>query len=108
MRDDILDAGPLAPASPGEVRAFEAGGQHIAVAHVDGNWYAFADACTHHDCPLADGQLEGVTIECDCHGSRFDVRTGAVVRGPATEPIRTYPVTIRAGRVVVDLDAAPR
>jgi nitrite reductase/ring-hydroxylating ferredoxin subunit len=29
---------------------------------------------------------------CQCHGSRFDITTGAVVRGPATEPLRRHEV----------------
>ena len=98
-----VDGGPAEPRAEGEVRAFLAGDIHLAVASVKGAWLAFADSCTHHACPLADGSLQGSTIECDCHGSIFDLRTGAVLRGPATDPIAVFPTEVRAGRVGIDL-----
>ena len=94
-----VDAGPAELQPREELRSIRHGDRYVAAAFVDGAWFAFADACTHHECPLADGVLESVTIECTCHGSIFDVRTGAVMRGPATEPIPVYPAEVRAGRV---------
>lgn len=99
---DWLDAGPAEPASGGEVRSVTSGTVPLAVANVAGHWYAFDDACPHHDCPLADGYLEGTTIECDCHGSIFDLATGSVLRGPATASINVYATTERDGRLFVD------
>lgn len=66
----------------------------ISVARVNGRLYAFDDLCTCADraCPLSGGQLTGATLMCQCHGSRFDVATGAVINGPATEPLNGYPV----------------
>lgn len=66
----------------------------ISVARVGGSLYAFDDLCTcaEQACPLSGGLLEGTTIMCQCHGSRFDLTTGAVVNGPATEPLTTYEV----------------
>ena len=66
----------------------------ISVARVEGHLYAFDDLCTCTDqaCPLSGGLLTGATIMCQCHGSRFDVGTGAVVNGPATEPLTVYEV----------------
>jgi nitrite reductase/ring-hydroxylating ferredoxin subunit len=45
---------------------------------------------THRQCFLALGELEGTVVTCPCHGSQFDVTTGAVLRGPAVEPVRSY------------------
>jgi 3-phenylpropionate/trans-cinnamate dioxygenase ferredoxin subunit len=98
---DWVDAGPAEPSEEAEVRALDADGRDIAVASVDGSWLAFDDECTHHGCPLRDGVLEGATIECECHGSIFDIRTGGVLRGPATEPIAVHAAEIRDGRVFV-------
>ena len=42
-------------------------------------------------------------VQCACHGSRFDVTSGAVVRGPAEEPVRKHPVHVANGEVEVDL-----
>ena len=105
MTDDAwVDAGPAEPSEHGEIRAITAEGRDLAIAFVDNTWLAFDDECTHHACPLRDGVLEGATIECECHGSIFDLRTGAVRRGPATEPIRVHAVEVRDGRVVVRPD----
>jgi nitrite reductase/ring-hydroxylating ferredoxin subunit len=66
----------------------------ISVARIDGRLYAFDDLCTCADqpCPLSGGLLAGTTIMCQCHGSRFDITTGAVVDGPATDPLKVYDV----------------
>ncbi len=63
---------------------FDAGGYEIAVANVEGSFYAFSEnICTHLRCSLSEGELDGTTLECICHGSRFDVSTGDVLRRPA-------------------------
>ena len=98
------DAGPGEPSDVGEIRETRVGNIDVAVTFAGGGWLAFDDECTHHACPLHDGVLEGATIECECHGSIFDLRTGAVLRGPATEPIRVRPVEIRDARLVVKTD----
>lgn len=66
----------------------------ISVARVAGSLYAFDDLCTCGGtaCPLSGGLLTGTTIMCQCHGSRFDITTGAVVSGPATEALNVYEV----------------
>ena len=66
----------------------------ISVARVDGRFYAFDDLCTCTDrqCPLSGGLLTGRTIMCQCHGSRFDIATGAVLNGPATKALNVYEV----------------
>ena len=71
----------------------------ISVARADGQLYAFDDLCTcaGNSCPLSGGLLTGTTIMCQCHGSEFDVTTGAVVRGPATRPVNVYEVRAADG-----------
>ena len=112
---------------PGHVRAFEIGEQgaeavgrsripllrmigigrsrktRITLANVAGTLYAIDDTCTHSGCSLGDGKLDGSTVKCACHGSRFDVTSGAVVAGPAEDPVRSYPVHVANGEVQVDL-----
>jgi 3-phenylpropionate/trans-cinnamate dioxygenase ferredoxin subunit len=66
----------------------------ISIARVDGRLYAFDDlcTCTGEPCPLSGGLLTGTTVMCQCHGSRFDITTGAVTNGPATEALHVYDV----------------
>ena len=74
----------------------------IAVARLaDGSFAAFDDACTHEECPLSEGDLEGKKVVCYCHSSEFDVLTGAVLRGPATEPLRVYETRLVDGELQV-------
>jgi nitrite reductase/ring-hydroxylating ferredoxin subunit len=75
----------------------------VSVARVDGRLDAFEDLCTcaEPSCPLSGGLLEGTTIVCQCHGSRFDLTTGAVVNGPATEALTVYEVQEADGEIRV-------
>jgi 3-phenylpropionate/trans-cinnamate dioxygenase ferredoxin component len=75
----------------------------LTLANVAGTIFAIDDTCTHRGCSLGDGKLDGSTVQCACHGSRFDVTSGAVVRGPAEEPVRSYPVQVVNGEVQVDV-----
>jgi nitrite reductase/ring-hydroxylating ferredoxin subunit len=74
---------------------------NAAVFNVAGNFCATQAKCTHRGGPLNEGKLEGSTVTCPWHGTQFNVCTGAVLRGPATEPIKTYRVMVEGeiGRV---------
>jgi 3-phenylpropionate/trans-cinnamate dioxygenase ferredoxin subunit len=98
---------PLAAAAdipPGEVRVFESDFDHVAVCNVDGAFYAIEDLCTHDDGPLGEGTLDGCAILCPRHGALFDVRSGAVLRAPAVTPVRTYPLKVEDGQILVELE----
>ena len=73
----------------------------VSIARVDQRLYAFDDLCTCADeaCPLSGGLLTGTTIMCQCHGSRFDIITGAVINGPATKALNVYEVQEIEGTV---------
>lgn len=78
-------------------------GQPVAIAALDGEWYAVADACSHAGCPFTEeADLEDGVIICNCHGSEFDLRTGEVVRGPAEHPVRTYPVRVAGDQLEIE------
>jgi 3-phenylpropionate/trans-cinnamate dioxygenase ferredoxin subunit len=91
---------------PGHVLSVPVGELNVAVCNVDGMFYAIDDVCTHDGGALDQGELEGNEIECPRHGARFDVRTGAVTRLPAFEPIETYPVRVAGDTIEVDVDAS--
>lgn len=74
----------------------------VAVFHVDGEWYAVENRCTHDDGPLVEGDLvEPYVVECPRHGARFDIRTGDVLRMPAFEPVPVFEVKVENGHVYV-------
>ena len=64
-----------------------------------GEFKAFTSICTHMGCPVA--QVANGTIDCNCHGSQYDIATGAVTRGPATRPLAPKKVTVKGDQVVV-------
>ncbi len=76
-----------------------------AVFNIEGGFCATQAMCTHRQGPLTEGSLDGSTVTCPLHGAQFNVWTGAVLRGPAKDPLKTYRVTVdgEVGRVDVPL-----
>jgi nitrite reductase/ring-hydroxylating ferredoxin subunit len=92
-----------ADAADETVVAVGAGETIVALARVEGRWFAVEAWCTHAECPLTDGWVEGAAIRCPCHGSLFELATGVVLEGPAEEPLRVYPTRVVGRRVEVEL-----
>jgi uncharacterized protein YbjT (DUF2867 family)/nitrite reductase/ring-hydroxylating ferredoxin subunit len=67
----------------------------VAVFNIGGSFFATQEKCTHREGPMSEGKLDGTVVTCPLHGSQFNVSTGAVLRGPAKDPLRIY-------RVIVD------
>jgi 3-phenylpropionate/trans-cinnamate dioxygenase ferredoxin subunit len=94
--------GPADVVAKGSVLATEVDGVEIAVVHADdGQFYAVRDECSHASIKLSEGEVDGCTLECWLHGSRFDMRTGEPSGLPATEPVAAFPVEIRDGDIYV-------
>lgn len=77
----------------------------VAVFSVEGGFCATQARCPHRQGPLSEGVVDGSTVTCPLHGAQFNVWTGAVLRGPAKDPLKTYRVTVEGevGRVDVPL-----
>ena len=86
-----------------ECIAVDVDGTPVAIASVDGALYAFDDTCTHRQCSLAEGELDGNVITCPCHGSQFDITTGDVVAAPAVEPVNTYPIRREGDAIQIEI-----
>lgn len=86
----------------GKMRVFDVAGTKVNVASVGGQLHAFDDICTHAGCSLATGKLDGTTVTCPCHGSEFDVTSGAVLRGPARQPVRSRSVQVEGEDLLVE------
>lgn len=87
----------------GTMRVFDVAATKISVANADGHLHAFDDTCTHAGCSLARGTLEGTTVTCPCHGSQFNVTSGAVLRGPARRPVRTRALQLDGEDLLVEV-----
>jgi 3-phenylpropionate/trans-cinnamate dioxygenase ferredoxin subunit len=100
---EFITVGPESDVNEGEMKAFKVAGLNIAVARVGERLHAFGNTCTHRQCPLSKGELEEATVTCPCHGSQFDVTTGDVIRGPAEDPVPSYPVRLEQLSIQVDV-----
>ena len=100
---DLTTVGKTAEVPSGEMRSYLVGGEDVAVANVDGRFHAFGNTCTHAGCPLTDGDLEGTTVVCACHGSEFDVTSGEVLNGPAVDPVPSYQVQVEGDDLKVGM-----
>lgn len=79
-------------------------GTPVALVHgEDGAFYAAYDECSHAAVALSEGEVDGCSLECWLHGSRFDLRTGEPTGLPATEPVPVYPVEVRDGDIYLSL-----
>jgi nitrite reductase (NADH) small subunit len=76
------------------------GGKELALYHVAGRFHAIENFCPHRGAPLADGALAGHAVECDWHGWRFDVRTGACLNRPDS-PVESYEVVVEDGWIKI-------
>lgn len=86
---------------PGQMKGVEAGNKKILVVNLIGKFYAIGDVCMHSGCSLSEGTLVGENVECPCHGSTYDVKTGNVIEGPATKPEPTFDVKTEGNRVFI-------
>ena len=86
-----------------EALALAIGPAKIALCRSGGEVYAVDNVCTHQYALLSDGFVEDGCIECPLHQGRFDLKTGAALCAPVTEPVRVYPVRREGGKIYVEL-----
>ena len=75
----------------GDLKRVKVGEQEIAIYKIGGKIYATSNICTHEQCTL--DQYHAIhfdVVECTCHGSQFDIKTGNVVIPPAVENLKTF------------------
>jgi 3-phenylpropionate/trans-cinnamate dioxygenase ferredoxin component len=77
--------------------------QKILLANVNGNYYAIGDVCMHRGCKLSEGELEGETVICPCHGSTYDLKTGNFLKGPTKKGEPTYNLKIENNDIMISL-----
>jgi 3-phenylpropionate/trans-cinnamate dioxygenase ferredoxin subunit len=100
---DFVKVAKTTDIAAGQVKICKVNGREIALCHVDGEFYAIDDVCTHDDGPLGEGELDGYEIECPRHGARFDVKTGRATALPAVMPVQAHPVRVEGDDVEVQI-----
>ncbi len=83
----------------------ELGEHSVCLVRTESGVRAISDICSHADISLSEGEVDGETIECWLHGSRFDLVTGRPSGLPATQPILVFPVTTEGDSVLIDVPA---
>jgi uncharacterized membrane protein/nitrite reductase/ring-hydroxylating ferredoxin subunit len=101
----IVKAGTTDDLSLNQMKLIHVKDKRIVLARTEDGYVAFDDHCTHRGGSLAGGALICGTVQCPWHGSQFDVKTGALKAGPATENIRTYNCYESGKDVIVELGA---
>ena len=103
MADLFVPAIKVANVPANGMLVVDVNGTRVAVANVDGQYYAFDDECTHEQCSLAEGDLAGTTVTCVCHGAEFDVRSGSVLAPPAVVPVKVYRTRVEGDALHIEV-----
>lgn len=82
----------------------EVGGQSLAIFNIAGTYYAIENTCSHRGGPLAEGMMAGEEVICPWHGSRFNVKTSAVLSPPAQGSVKSFPVRVTGNDVEVEIE----
>ncbi len=80
------------------------GGKKIAIANIDGDYFAIDDTCSHAQCSLgSDGFLDGTVIICGCHGAQFNMTNGKVLSLPAVVDVSSYETKVEDGDIFINI-----
>ena len=101
--EDWVRIAGTADVQDGEALAVEVMGLNLALYHVSGRWFCTDNVCTHAFALLTDGWLEEHTIECPLHAGQFDIRTGKGLGPPIDTDLKTFPVRVEGGDVLIAL-----
>src|SRR3990167_8946367 len=87
-----------------QVKGVKLNGEEIALFRLGGEVFATSDICTHEQCVISENYyIDGEEVECTCHGSHFNIKTGENTVPPAAEPLKTYPVKIAGDDVLIEV-----
>ena len=106
VETDKLEFVPVASTDEipsGQRLLLDVGEISLAVFNIAGTYFAIADICSHDGGPLAEGEIDGASIECPRHGGAFELATGRATRPPAVEDIPAYPVRVEGDQILVGL-----
>ncbi len=87
----------------GKLKVFDVNGESIILINLNGEFYAYKNQCSHMELELTDAEIEGEILTCPWHGAQFDIRTGEVVRLPASEPLEKYKIKVEDGKIFIKI-----
>ena len=88
---------------PGEKLGVTIEDKPILLVNLENVYYAIGGKCTHRGCMLSDGTVDGSRIRCICHGSTFELKTGALIKGPTSKPEPSYRVMVEGDQIQVEI-----
>ncbi|MGA2483013.1 MAG: Rieske (2Fe-2S) protein [Candidatus Acidiferrales bacterium] len=97
----FVRAAKVAEIPAGTIREFQVEGKAVALANVEGKFYAINNTCLHRAGPLGQGPLDGKRVTCPWHGWQYDVTTGKVLQNPSVG-VETYQIEVRGEDLFVD------
>ena len=114
---NFVEVGRSAEFKDGVMKEVEVTGKQILLVKVAGKYYAASNRCPHMGGRLAQGTLDGTTVTCPLHGSKFDLVDGRVVRwlkgsgvlsavGKALKgprPLTIYNVKVDGERILIEI-----
>lgn len=102
MVENWTDVAAVDALGEDETLDVEVGGRAVCLYRLPDGVFATGGICTHGEARLADGYIvDDALIECPLHEGSFDIRSGAAVGAPCTQPIKTFAVLIKDGRIHV-------
>lgn len=101
--DGFVKALPCQALADGQRELVEISEQLVLIFRIGEQFFCMDDICTHDGGTLADGDHEGFEISCPRHGARFDIRTGAALCMPATQPTKVHECRVADGYIWVQL-----
>ena len=82
---EYVEAGKASEISNGQMKHVEINGKEIAIANLDGKFFAIADRCAHMNARLSRGNINQNIVTCPFHGAKFDITSGKKIGEPVLE-----------------------
>jgi 3-phenylpropionate/trans-cinnamate dioxygenase ferredoxin subunit len=101
--EGYIRVGKTSDIPDGQLRVFDVNGESIIVVNINGEFFAFRNECSHMELDLTDSEIDGEVLTCPWHGAQFNIRTGDVVRLPASEPLERYDIMVDGDDIFVKI-----
>ena len=101
---EFIPVASVSELEDGQKLLVEADDRLVLLFRVGADYYCLDDVCTHDGGTLSDGEHDSCSIRCPRHGARFDIRTGAALSMPATQPTAVHEVQIQGDQICVRIN----